>query len=425
MKKLLIVLGAGASIEFGMPSVSEIDKLFENWASYNYSLNNNEESKNLYTWLKETIIKHRKENTNAGIKYELNFETLLFTMQNISSISNEENIDYNKSLKAFIKLNHFPEIITRYRKVKTADGNDFKDMQTFLMDNLLIYIRKKCLTLNKDKKEKLNKAKRFFDELKEDYELGFINLNYDNVILNVLPDLSTGFNLEDGNFDKTEFYSRNWNFCYHLHGSIHFNMTNEGPITHDITWESDLNKNFQTRSSNRNVNYTSEGNYHLNSTIISGLDKANQLLRAPFRQYFMKIDNLINESDAILFIGYGFNDMHLNKIFPSHRFLPNKKRNVVVIDYATDYTISIQMQNTSDWSYRLFQTIPYNFHDMGISKYLPEDDTILYYKKNRTFEASRNGKYPVSIWYNGFLEACDNSRKFKEELNKLHPDLED
>ena len=192
MKKLLIVLGAGASIEFGMPSVYEIDKLFERRASDNYSLKNKEESKNLYTWLKEKILNHRKENAKIGIKYELNFETLLFTMQNISSISNEENIDYNKSLKAFIKLNQFPEIITRYREEKRADGNDFKDMQASLTDQLLIHIRRKCLTLNKDKRDELNKAKQFFNDLKEEYDLGFINLNYDNVILNILPDLSTG-----------------------------------------------------------------------------------------------------------------------------------------------------------------------------------------------------------------------------------------
>ncbi|MAL59210.1 MAG: hypothetical protein CMC14_04105 [Flavobacteriaceae bacterium] len=417
MKKLLIVLGAGASIEFGMPSVYEIDKLFERRASDNYSLKNKEESKNLYTWLKEKILNHRKENAKIGIKYELNFETLLFTMQNISSISNEENIDYNKSLKAFIKLNQFPEIITRYREEKRADGNDFKDMQASLTDQLLIHIRRKCLTLNKDKRDELNKAKQFFNDLKEEYDLGFINLNYDNVILNILPDLSTGFNLEDGKFDKTEFYSNKWNFCYHLHGSIHFNMTNDGPQSHNIIWENDLNNNFQTRSTNRNVNYTSEGNYHLNSTIISGLDKANQLLRAPYRQYYMKIDSLVNESDAILFIGYGFNDMHLNKVFPSHRFSPNKKRNVVVIDYATEDTNSIQMHSNRDWTHRLFETIPYNFYDFGISKYLPKDETILYYKKNSTFESSRNEKYPVSVWYNGFLEACENSEKFKKELN--------
>ena len=416
MKKLLTILGAGASIEFGMPSVNDIDKLFERWADDYFSLLDKKESRNLYTWLKETIIKHQTVNAKKGTKQDLNFETLLFTIQNISSISDEENIDYNKSLKAFIQINEFPKIINRFRKIKIADGADFKNMQAFLTDKLLIYIRKKCKTLNEDKKDELNKAKHFFNSLKEDYDIGFINLNYDNVLLNILPDLSNGFNSETGFFDKTEFYNNNWNFCYHLHGSIHFNMTNKGFETHEIIWEDDINEKFNTRSSERNVNFTSEGNYHLNSTIISGLNKANQLLRTPFRQYYMKIDNLINQSDAILFIGYGFNDMHLNKIFPSHRFSPNKKRNVVVIDFAEENTKSIQMHNNSDWSYRLFQTIPFNSREMGVSEYLPEDETISIYKNNRTFESSRNEKYPVSIWYNGFLEACDNIEKFKNEL---------
>jgi len=30
-KKLLLITGAGASIDFGMPSVKEIDSLFDNW----------------------------------------------------------------------------------------------------------------------------------------------------------------------------------------------------------------------------------------------------------------------------------------------------------------------------------------------------------------------------------------------------------
>ncbi|WP_110359344.1 hypothetical protein [Marinifilum breve] len=131
----------------------------------------------------------------------------------------------------------------------------------------------------------------------------------------------------------------------------------------------------------------------------------------------MKIDSLINESDAILFIGYGFNDMHLNKTFPDHRYSPNKKRNAVVIDYAADSTKSIQMRRDDDWLSRLFQAIPFNFYDMGICKYLPKDESILKYKQNKAFESSRNEKYPVSIWYNGFLEACENSEKIKNELN--------
>jgi len=32
MKKLLIIVGAGGSIQFGMPSVADVDTLFERWA---------------------------------------------------------------------------------------------------------------------------------------------------------------------------------------------------------------------------------------------------------------------------------------------------------------------------------------------------------------------------------------------------------
>lgn len=130
-----------------------------------------------------------------------------------------------------------------------------------------------------------------------------------------------------------------------------------------------LNSIFNTKSSQRNVDFTSEGNYYLNSTIITGLDKANQILREPFRQYYMKIDKLIHESDSILFIGYGFGDLHLNKLFPSHRFKPTKKRNVVVIDLFSDETEAIYKRQDS-WPHKLFETIPFNSDEMGMEVFI-------------------------------------------------------
>jgi hypothetical protein len=66
-------------------------------------------------------------------------------------------------------------------------------------------------------------VKKFFNYLKSDYELGFINLNYDNTILTALPDLNTGFD-KDGKFKLNMLFEENWNFCYHLHGFVHFDM---------------------------------------------------------------------------------------------------------------------------------------------------------------------------------------------------------
>lgn len=48
-KKILVVVGAGASIELGMPSVSCINNLFVQWAKDDYSLASNGYS-NLYSF---------------------------------------------------------------------------------------------------------------------------------------------------------------------------------------------------------------------------------------------------------------------------------------------------------------------------------------------------------------------------------------
>lgn len=418
MKKLLIILGAGSSIESGMPSVNQIDKLFDDWANDSFSLNN-DNSRNLYRWVKEKVEEYYLANITKGKIPKQNFETILYTIQTLSTISDKSNEEYknSKGLKAFIEIKEFPEIKRYFDNIITPNSEEFQRLQSVLTDKLLYHIRKKCRTLETDKQVEITKIRNFFNLLKEDYELGFINLNYDNVILTALPDLSTGYDKNTGEFDKEEFYNENWNFCYHIHGSVYFDMNNRGIKTHDITWNKDLKSDFNTRSSQRSVDFTNEGNYYLNSTIITGLDKANQILREPFRQYYMKIDKLIHESDSILFIGYGFGDLHLNKIFPSHRLNPTKKRQVVVIDYFSDETEALYKRQ-DNWPQKLFETIPFNSHEMGNGSIYIPPDTIIDYKKNNTFEFSRNEKYPLSIWHNGFMKACENGEIIKNELLK-------
>jgi hypothetical protein len=107
-----------------------------------------------------------------------------------------------------------------------------------------------------------------------------------------------------------------------------------GADIHGIRWNADLRSNFRNNSLGRNGNMSSEGIDDAQSNIIAGLDKANQILRQPFAQYFMQLDRLIYESDAILFMGYGFADFHLNKLFPFIRLDKQKKRKVVVLDYV-------------------------------------------------------------------------------------------
>ncbi len=412
MKKLLIIIGAGASIDFGMPTVTEIDKLFNSWASRHLPLADNERE-NLYTWVKDKVIKRLEEKSTNGYYQKPNFEQTLFTIQNITSISEDHSWGENHPINAFIDFKTFPEILS-HRNRKIADGMDFQYLIGYLIDDLLRYFRNKCSKLKENKSQQILKLKHLFDTLKEDYELGFINLNYDNVILSTLPDLSTGFNKKTGRFDTSEFYNNKWNFCYHLHGSVHFDTRELNEIDHHhIFWQDDLSKKFSPGAGQRRTNNSSSGILHLNSNIITGLDKPNQLLKTPFKQYFSKLDQLANEADSYLFIGYGFGDKHLNSSFPIHRYDNNKIRKAVIIDWASDETDG-QFYRSDNWANGLTETLRCNaILGNGIDGIPPK---VKYYKDNKSFEFSPNKELPISIWYNGLMEACDNAQLIKNEL---------
>lgn len=412
MKKLLIVAGAGASIEFGMPSVSAIDDLFDNWALEILPLKD-DRSKSLYTWVKEQLSDYASQNPRNRMGAIMNFESVLYTIQTLSGL--HRDIDwhkFNNRAMPFVDLKDTPEVI-RFEQEKVANGDDFGLLYSYLIDKLLVHFREKCATLSADKAAELDLLRDFFNELKTKFEIGFVNLNYDNVIISALPDLETGYDINSGEFSRNRLIHPNWNFCYHMHGSVHFDMRGSETEMHKIFWNNDLTSTFSGNSSGRSGVNTTEGTQHVQSAIITGLDKANQILREPFGSYFMRVDQLVNEADAVLFLGYGFADMHLNQVFPFMRH-DGKERKVVVIDWAADDQDGLSFRH-DDWTYGLFQTVPYNGHEMndGVSR---ESNSASYYKQNNILEKSSNPEYPLAVWYNGLLEACRNPQAIIDEL---------
>tara|TARA_R110002072_G_scaffold287464_6_gene453185 strand:+ start:1352 stop:2602 length:1251 start_codon:yes stop_codon:yes gene_type:complete len=415
MKKLLIITGAGASIDFGMPSVKYIDTLFEKWALEILPLKD-DNTKSLYTWVKSSLLKYASQNSGNRLDHIMGFENLLYTIQNLHWLSRDIDLSHhNHRLNPFININEFPEII-HIGKVKRADSIDFSFLHSYLVDKLLDFFRGKCKSLYSNKQNELCLLSSFFKSLKTKFELGFINLNYDNVLLSSVPDLNTGFDNLTGKFNRALLYESRWNFCYHMHGSVHFDMRGGDNNTemHKIGWNNDLNSSFRQNSSGRNKNYTSEGSDHLNSNIITGLDKSNQLLREPFASYFMQLDRLVYEADSILFIGYGFHDNHLNSVFPFIRYDKNKTRKVVVIDWSLDNKDGLSHRR-DNWHLGLYNTLPFNGHDMGISDGALSQP-VIFYKQNHLLEKSKNPNRPLAVWYNGLLEACNHSDKILLEL---------
>jgi hypothetical protein len=412
MKKLLIVAGAGASVEFGMPSVGEIDYLFNDWALEILPLKD-DNTKSLYTWVKEQVENYASQNKRNRMGAIMNFESILFTIQNLSGLHRDEDWQsFNNRIMPFVDLKDVPEVM-RFGQERIANGDDFAQLQSYLIDKLLVHIREKCSTLRNDKSVELDLLSDFFNELKKKYEIGIINLNYDNVILSALPDIETGYDRRTGTFSRDRLNSTNWNFCFHMHGSVHFDMKGSETELHKIQWNDDLKSVFSSNSSGRSGIDTTEGVHHIQSSIITGLDKANQILREPFGPYFMRIDHLVHEADAILFLGYGFADMHLNKMFPFMR-TDGKLRKVAVIDWANDDEDGLSFRH-DDWTFGLFNTVPFNGSEMndGLSR---EPNAAIHFKQNLILEKSSNADYPLAVWYNGLLEACRNPQKIIDEL---------
>ena len=407
MKKLLIVLGAGASIDFGMPNVSEVDNLFEKLASRHFPIVENRTSvnDNLYNWI--------KNNFNANELKSFNYEDIMFKIQSIASFAKNHKLCFGSDVE-YIPPKEFPKIQSYNHYETIANSDELIKMNAVLNHGLLTNLREKGKNLHKLKEHELSQIKRFFNFLGKDFKMGFVNLNHDNVLLSALPELETGFDKITGEFDSGIFYKNEWNFCYHIHGSVHFNMEDE-----NITWKQDLNEKFGLGAPNRRSFVTEEGATHPMSTIITGKDKINQIYREPFRQYFLSLDRKIYESDTILFIGYGFNDSYFNELIYTHAKDKKKQRNLVVIDFKDGNMDSLAKVGGEEWAQRMLNTTNNHFSDMasGNTNWEHVPNKVSEFLKAKTFEYSNDKYNPLYVWYSGFLDACKNQEKIKRALD--------
>ena len=409
--KLLIVIGAGASIDLDMPSVYGIDKLLDKFAKQYCPLANTPD-KSFYAYFREKIIEYYNQEPKKHIRKTTNFEEIFHLFLQISSLKKDSfhNV-YSNPLNAFINVKEFEKVLM-FGKEKCLSDMDFYHIVSYLIDELLNDFRKRCINVQSKKSVEFKEFKKFMNNLNDDFEIGCICLNYDNLIKQALPDLKTGFDENQGIFYNNSIYNtKDWNFIYHIHGSVHFDMRHDKYDLHSIRWNNDLNSQFQQNSSGRSSQDTIEGLSHPTSTIITGYDKTNQILRDPFRSYYSILNKLIYEADSFLFVGYGFNDLHINKSFQGFRNHP-KRRPVLVIDWANDDADSLNYRNDS-WANNLCKTIPVNAYDMSFSGTSAD---IRELKVNKDFEISNDSNHPLSICYWGFIEACKNYDKIKKFL---------
>ena len=406
-KKLMVVLGAGASVELGMPSVSDIDRLFHEWARPDFTLAT-PDCQSLYSFIRDRINCYYSN--NRPLLKETNYEEVLYIIFLLSSAVDDNSFIF--PMNALFDLGDLPAIRSSQGE-KAVDADDLRQLGFLLIDRLIEEFRGRCINIHEEVTPNFLCFKDFISKLRRDYDVAFISLNYDDLVTQAWPNLFTGFDHE-GYFCPEEVHARtNWNLIYHSHGSVHFDMRGAYFDMQAIRWNSDLTSDFNQNSLVRRLQQTTEGIQIPRSAIVAGYGKTDQIQRLPFRTYYSQIDKIAEKSEAFLFIGYGFNDLHINNCFYG---ISQGPRRIVVIDWAADYEDPMRWRR-DPWSRNLRETIR-NAPDMATRKFIHATPMISELKENKEFEVSTDPSCPLSIWHGGFMEACKNYDLIKNELEQ-------
>ena len=408
-KKLLITVGAGASIDFGLPSVKDVDTLFDVCAGHLFPLESNPAS-NLYRFCRDAINTYYGTTPKPSLRKWANFEEVLYQL-NLLALYHSDPMRLHGS-NALLNSIVLPNVLEFGRTPKNVDGNVLRHLGSGLIDKLIDSFIDACDHLTAKKSTEIAQLRDFLSMLCKDFDIGIVTLNYDNIFTQACPGLHTGFSPVTGSFEPLSVLRREeWNFIYHLHGSVHFAMTGTGHDMHGITWAAIPAKGHEVHSNGRNGQDSMEGVAYPTSTIVAGHGKTQQILRQPFRTYYAQVNRLVHEADSLLFLGYGFSDLHLNVAFSEVR---DRRRPTVVIDWAKDDQDPLPFRNDS-WSYQLFKTLPGDASRMSSSGH-QTPASVAELKAANDVEVSNDPNCPLAVWYSGLLAACRHPNKVLSHL---------
>ncbi len=291
---------------------------------------------------------------------------------------------------------HLPQITIR---VQLAD----------LLRKLAEYMRERSRALNKDTPA-YQRYRSILSRIRDEFEVGVYNLNYDNVAISAWPDAFTGFC--GGNFDARAVSVRQeWEFMYHLHGSVHYSLASEQRTS--ISWVDDLTSGYFTDSS-WVPEWAEEFKPLVPTTLIAGAFKLDQLLADPFQTFYASLIRHAHEADALLIAGYGFGDIHVNRALQNRLSISSGSVSplppVVVVTKcdASSQQMAIR-QNWCIWAQQLGATLKtsFDFKQPVVPQQLVEQNL---------FEKDSRGH--VRIWHGGFLEIMNC---FEQVIAHLYP----
>ena len=258
-KKLLLVTGAGASIDFGMPSVKEAGEIINTMAQERFPLAD-ETGTNLYKHIEQMIKGYWCKSVPKYLRRDPQFEDILTISELVSAYPAGA---YTSPLGALISVKELPDVMFARCRSK-VDQHQISHFTEDALNALLNEIRDRYNSTPPN----LARLQSFVTTLQNTFELAVVTVNYDDILYRALSEIETGFDPDTRHFDEQRIYGRRgWPCILHLHGSVHFNMPTPpqpGDDLHGILWEPNIGiVNFRDALAGAPSNSRRKGNSRL------------------------------------------------------------------------------------------------------------------------------------------------------------------
>ena len=306
-KRVLVLAGAGASLEFGGPTTDALTNSVEEDVLSDDGMRSVGGDR-AWAEIRQTLSRYLNDGIGATHPGDaVNFEEIYHCAHELLSTF--------EPTKGAVK--EFRPILVPFVRRRT---NLKRDTLKALVSRIGEIIFHKLVAVSDKPTRSLSPLNRFLEKLREDYVTRIYTTNYDDLLLQAGDDFYTGFDPARSSgakiLDRRSFWSATDRDCiFHLHGSVHlaFGLTHAGDANpSDLYWYDDRTEALANSSYSGSDDRRMDRGGTVRTVVITGLDKLSPLQRQPFSHYYASIARDAMAADVIYIIGCGLADLHLN-----------------------------------------------------------------------------------------------------------------